>query len=156
MFCLCEFDHSLLIAILAVVATLLCVRYQIFTMINTQLSEKARECNQFLTNNQLSFEARKISGIVTSIITAQRLLDHHIKFKKYHILVLINRQSFIDQFYLQLHTTIHDWIKRNEFDKSSIIFENTDSDISVKINNEIRNTIARQYNDSREFLKDSN
>ena len=156
MFCICGFDFTLLIALMAAIATLLSVRFQIFTMINTQLSDKAKECNQYLMGNcQLSMEVHKISGIVSAIITAKQLLNHHLKNKQYHILVGINKQSFIEQFYLQLNTTIQGWIKSNEFDKFSLIFEKTESESSIRINNEIKNTIERQYNQSREFLIDS-
>lgn len=142
------------IAILAFIATILCVRYQIITLINTQLGDKARECNKNLDiNSQVPKEADKTSGIVSAILDAERLLDYQIKCKKYHILVLINKQSLIDQFYFQLHTSIRELLKIGRFVE---LKTNDSEDENIqKVNIEIKAKIQDQLKSCIRFLKTS-
>ncbi len=113
---------SISIACLALLATLLAVRYQIITIINSQMLEKAKECNSNLDENGKLDEANssKVSGVVSAIITARQLLDLQLRCKKYHILLFTKRQYFVDQFYLQLHTSIREWIDLERKDQKDI------------------------------------
>lgn len=97
---------SSVIALLAFITTYLCVRYQLLGLILNQLADKARECNSNLNQkNQVPEEANKASGLVTSIIKANSLLNYHLKHRRV-LLLFLNRQSCVDQFYLQLHTSV--------------------------------------------------
>lgn len=53
------------------------IKYQIISLIHSQLSEKAKETNGYLnSNNKMPNEPENISGIVSTIITAKQILDY--------------------------------------------------------------------------------
>ena len=133
---------ALTIASLALMVAISSIRYQIISMINMQLADKAKECNNYLDTNAMPPKsAHKVSGIVSSIITADELLDHHLKFKKYTVLIFLNKQSLLEQFYLQLHTSIREYLKKKSL---------TDGEINdLSLANQIRSQFAR----SKEILK---
>lgn len=89
------------------------IKYQIISLIHSQLSEKARETNAYLdSNSKLPKEPEKISCIVSTIITAKQILNY--QWEKYWFLNILTyrKQAFIDVFHLQLHVSI-----RNYFEK---------------------------------------
>jgi predicted ATPase with chaperone activity len=128
-----------IVAIVALLVAFIALRYQIITLILSQFTEKAKECNKYLNANlQLDNNIKSVSGVLSSIITAKQILDIHRK--KYLIwLLLIRKQTLIDVFHLQLHTSIRSWIGEMEY--SELSFSN-------KI-------IEQQLKDSKIFLKKS-
>ena len=103
---------AIIIAIIAMFFTYLSFRYQIISMIHSQLSEKAKEANSYL-NLKLEFptnERHKISLILASIITARQILKFQLKKYCYLNIGKTEIQSFIHIFHLQLNTEIRSFI----------------------------------------------
>ena len=151
--CFCNIDYALVVAVFALVATLFSIRYQIISLIQTQLADKARECNRYLdSNSQIPFQADRISGIVSSARTAKELLNYQLVFKRYHIIAFLNKQSLIDQFYLQLHTSIRQWIEKDTLPANEIKTTDSDDPNIQASNNQIKQTIASQFLRMKEFL----
>jgi len=117
---------SLIAIIIALFVGYLTTRYQIISLINSQLADKAKECNSNLDKNDLSGMPKsndKVSWIVSSIITAEEIINYQVSFKRSIFLLGYDIQELIDQFYLQLHTTIRLFLQREKFDVSDL--ENT-------------------------------
>jgi hypothetical protein len=132
---------ALIIGFLALIVAISSIRYQIITMINAQLADKAKECNSYLeANAMVPKSAHKVSGIVSAIITAEELLDEQLNFKKYTILILLNKQSILKQFYLQLHTSIRVYLKKKTL---------SDAEINDPV---LRDQIRAQFMRAKEIL----
>jgi hypothetical protein len=145
--CFCDIDYSLVTSIFALIVALLALyiptRYQIVSLINAQLSDKAKECNSNLDPNNLSYippQNDKVSGILSAIITAEELLNYKLYLKKSPYLIKLDVQSLIDQFYLQLHTTIRLFIQKEKLDTNDITHQN-----QLEI-------LQNQHKRSKEFL----
>jgi hypothetical protein len=151
--CFCNIDYGLIVAVFALVAALASIRYQIISLIQTQLADKARECNRYLDNNsQIPVQADKVSGIVSSARTAKELLHYQLVFKRYYILAFLNKQGLIDQFYLQLHTSIRQWIEKDSLPANEIETIHSDDPSIQAANNQIKQTIASQFLRMKDFL----
>jgi hypothetical protein len=148
--CFCEIDYNLLtsiiallVAVFALIVSYVAIRYQIISLINAQLGDKAKECNGNLSPLDLSKPPRtndKVSGLLSSIITAEELLNYQVYHKKNIFLWRLDLQSLIDQFYLQLHTTIRVFIE-----KANIEAGDLDSTNHLA-------AFQTQFNRSRSFL----
>lgn len=122
---------STLIALLGLLISLLSLylnnRFKLIEIINSKLSEMARECDV-----DVDFEVRKdidgksiqaslemleipqhISHTVSTIVSAKQLLKRTIKSNKLFFLE-IAEQACIDKFYFQLHTSVREFIMNAE------------------------------------------
>jgi type III secretory pathway component EscV len=111
-----------IIAVLALIVGFYAVRFQYIAIINTQLADRARMCNEQLTDTNKSYvpkENDKISGILSGIITAEEIMNSYLS-ERNPFLLNLNSQRIIDHFYLQLHTTIRIFIERKELFSSDI------------------------------------
>lgn len=147
-------DYSLLTSIIPIIVALIAViiamfvgfittRYQIISLLNTQLADKAKDCNSNLNHNDLSKMPKqndKVSWIVSSIITAEEIINYQLYYSKRFFLVGYNIQELIDEFYLQLHTTIRVFFQKERFDSS---------DLEDKSQFDV---IEKQYTRAKEFL----
>jgi len=151
--CFCDIDYNLLTSIIVLCIALItlfvsyrAIRYQIISLINVQLADKAKQCNSNLDPKDLSKPPKKndkVSGTVSSIITAEEIINYQACLKKSIFIRGFDLQSLIDQFYLQLHTTIRVFLQKGQ------IYEN---DIENIENKEQYDTIKNQYMRSIEFL----
>ena len=119
------------------------IRYQIISLINAQLADKAKECNSNLDLQDLSKPPKsndKVSGFLSAIITAEELLNYQAHHKKSLFLWKLDTIALIDQFYLQLHTTIREFMK-----KDTII------EADLKKNSQL-DVFKKQFERSKEFL----
>ncbi|WP_426669942.1 hypothetical protein ACPPVU_01610 [Mucilaginibacter sp. McL0603] len=152
MSCSNNIDYNLLSSILALVVAIIAlfvgyraIRYQIISLINAQLADKAKDCNTNLDSNNYGDAPKqldKISGILSSIITAEELLNYQVNLKKNIFILHLDVQSLIDQFYLQLHTTIRLFLQKEKLEISDI--DSSAENILV--------VLQVQYNKSQEFL----
>ncbi len=144
---------TLLVSFAAVCLAIYAARIQRISIILLQLSEKAKEANSYLDDySRISLKEYTISGIVSTLITARQLLRYNfyrIKNEKRNgrkfILMRLNEQYFIDQFYLQLHTTIREWINKDELNSSE----------KASLSEGNKNLILNQYRQVKDFFKDS-
>jgi len=130
---------AFIVALLAFIVTLTAIRHQIVTLILSQLREKAKESNEYLNEKlQIDNDLITVSGILSTIITAKQIMNIHKK--RYSVwLLFYGKQSLIDNFHLQLHTSIRVWIR-------TIIYSDFPfSDITIK----------KQLKESKLFLKKS-
>lgn len=99
----------IIISAIAACIALFGLRFQMFSLIKNQLAEKARECNKNIDPETQAIigKHQNISLVVSSIITGKLLID------KTFFIFPYEKQSLIDQFYLQLHTSIIEYIKAN-------------------------------------------
>lgn len=148
--CFCEIDYNLVTSIfsliVAIYAIIYAIRYQLISLLNAQLSDKAKECNNNLMADNMSkipTENDKISGIISSIITAEEILNYNVYKVRKNILWKINDQILIDQFYLQLHTTIREFLMKENIEIEDI--ENANH----------LTTFQAQFKRSKEFLSES-
>ena len=154
--CICSIDYGILIAVLALLVAIISIRYQIIALIQNQLADKARECNRFLdSNGQISKESANLSGIISSAITARQLLEYQLKSKRYSILLFLNRKALIDQFYLQLHTSIRELLKKESLQNEEIHTNDSEDPNIQAVNNAIKITIRSQFQSMRSFLINS-
>lgn len=148
--CSSDINYDLLLSIIALIAALIAlllsykaVHYQIISLLNAQLADKAKDCNSNLEPNDSSRIPKqndKVSGIVSSIITAEELINYQVCLKKSIFSRNLDLQSLIDQFYLQLHTTIRVFLQKGNLDKADI-----ENEEQYKI-------LQTQYNRAIEFL----
>jgi hypothetical protein len=105
------------VSLLATFIAYLAVRYQVLSLCQSQVSEKAKECNKNInpTTQGVIETPQNISHIVSTIITTEQLINRTIG-KRFYF--LITKASLIDQLYLQLHTSIIDYIIRNTITKT--------------------------------------
>jgi hypothetical protein len=131
---------ALVVAVIALIVGVYAIRYQIIALLSAQLADKAKESNEKLMPGGLSimppYEG-SISTILSSIITAEEILNYQVYKNKYSFLSL-NVQSLVDQFYLQLHTTIREFIAKDLSEVENLMF-----------NNQI---LKDQFNRAKEFL----
>ncbi len=81
-------------------------------LILNQLSEKSKECNESISQTQFQVIPNNLiqnTNILSAIITAIQLLDYNLN-RKWYLKLFISRESCLDQFYLQLHTSIRNYI----------------------------------------------
>ncbi len=162
--CFCEVDYDLatiivpiIIAIIALIVSYRATRYQIISLLNAQLADKAKDCNSNLDDNDLSnmpIKNDKVSWIVSSIITAEEIINYQIYYKTSFFMIGYDVQSLIDQFYLQLHTTIRVFLQKGHFDTKDL----ADNSQFEAINNQyIRSTeflsISINKDENKEFEK---
>ncbi|MFA6667665.1 MAG: hypothetical protein WCS51_04890 [Bacilli bacterium] len=134
---------AIFIALIALIVSYKATRYQIISLLNAQLADKAKDCNSNLNRNDLSkipTKNDKVSWIVSSIITAEEIINYQVDHKKSFFMIRYNIQSLIDQFYLQLHTTIRVFLQKGHFDPEDL------ADYTQF------GAIKNQYNRSTEFL----
>lgn len=154
--CFCNIDYGVLIAVLALIVAIISIRCQIISLIQIQLADKARECNKYLdSNSQIPKESANISGILSSAITARQLLDYQLKSKKYYILIFLNRETLIDQFYLQLHTSIREFLKKHQLQNDEIKTNDSNDPNIQAVNSAIKDTIKSQFQSMKSFLSNS-
>jgi len=104
---------AIIISIIATIIAYLAARFQILSLLQNQLADKAKECNTNLDpeTHMIIIKLQNISHVVSTIITTEYLIERVLKQGR---LLLIRKQSLIDQFYLQLHTSIIDYIRKNK------------------------------------------
>ncbi|MCK9484094.1 MAG: hypothetical protein M0R34_07000 [Candidatus Marinimicrobia bacterium] len=114
---------AIIIALIALIFSFRAIRFQIISLLNSQLAYKARDCNSNLDSNDLSkmpIKNDKVSWIVSSIITAEEIIFYQ-KFHKKNVFIRVSDiQSLIDHFYLQLHTTIRVFLKKEIFKEDEL------------------------------------
>ncbi|MCK4346705.1 MAG: hypothetical protein KAX05_15585 [Bacteroidales bacterium] len=146
-------NYELIVAIVAFAVGLISlivarksIRKQTTSLIQSQLSEKANQCNQYLNPMNLSNipnEIDKVSGILSSIITAEEILFLQTHFKKNRLNWKPKLEPIVDVFYLQLHTTIRVFFKNDNLENS-------------KLSEVMKNSILQtQFQRCKEFLNKS-
>jgi len=136
------------IAFLALVVAVLVgyhtIQLQIVAAIQSQLTNKAKEANKYIVEKDQRFpmETHNVSAIVSSILHAGYILD--LQFSTYKFfLIKRKKQQFIDLFYLELHTSVGEYIQRNQLE---LVLNDTT----------LASIIKEQLNDCHNFLKYSN
>lgn len=130
MICWIEENTGFIVASLAFMVALAAIRHQIITQILSQLYEKAKECNGYLNSElQIDNNLITVSGILSAIITAKQILKLHKR--RYLVWLLFYRKQFlVDNFHLQLHTSIRVWIREIQY--SDLLFENVEIEDQLK------------------------
>ena len=113
--CFCEIDYEKVTAWVAIFIALLSVylsiRFHLIAIIYTQINIKAAECNSYIDKQnpeKLPQNEGQLSGIVSSIITMNELLDIELECKSF---LLISKLKILRVFHLQLHTTMRSLLK---------------------------------------------
>jgi hypothetical protein len=103
---------AIFISFLAIVMAYFAVRYQVLSLCQSQISDKAKDCNKNIDNatQRIIETPQNISHVVSTIITTEQLIDRIIGKRVY---LFITKASLIEQLYLQLHTSIIEYIKKN-------------------------------------------
>ncbi|TGM58552.1 hypothetical protein [Leptospira adleri] len=104
-----------IIGLLALVIAFVSFVGQMMILVLNQLSEKAKDCNNAIAKSNfiiLPNDFLQVSNILSSIITAIQLMDYHFN-RRWYFKKFISRQQCLDQFYLQLHTSIQIFIGRD-------------------------------------------
>jgi hypothetical protein len=137
----CDTIFSFIAVIIAFSAVVFSVAGFQVQIILSQLAYKAEECNKYILSETQQIQVEdipKLSAIVSTIITANQILNIN-----YKIICIIfkSKQSCIDQFYLQLHTSIRELVNSNK-------------DLFQKYQNEktLNKIIKQQLIDSNKFL----
>ncbi len=142
---------AVIIAILALIVSFYAVRFQYIAIINSQLADCARRCNEQLTDSNKSYlpkENDKISGVLSGIITAEEILNTYL-YERNLFLLNLNSQRLIDHFYLQLHTTIRVFIEKEEFVASDLSNINLLNEFNMqlkRVNIFLSNSIIKNKN----------
>lgn len=98
---------SLLISLVSVIITYVAARFQVKQLLSSQLSERANTANRFIgRNNDMPKDHGELTALVAAIITAEEILYFNLYSKRKSVWFLISPQHLIDEFYLQLHTSI--------------------------------------------------
>lgn len=140
-----EFLATIIVAIMAAGIAFLSARFQAISLLQTQITEKAKECNSNIDpiTHEIILYPQNISNVVSAIITTEQLIDKVIKGASF---LFLSKQSLIDQFYLQLHTSIIEYIKKNEITPS---FEDNiikyHIELQLKYCNELFNKSIEKY-----------
>jgi len=106
---------TLIVASASVVIGLFCFKYQYVSLILSQSLAKANECNDWLPKDfyLVSFNDKTlISNILTSSIVAIQLIDFHLEEYKF-LRFFYDREKFIQQLFLMLHTSIRLFYKKD-------------------------------------------
>ena len=61
----------------------------------------------------------------------------------------------VDQFYLQLHTSIREWLKKPNLNNDEIVIDKSTDENIQKVNDQIKEGLKRQFTETRKFLKTS-
>jgi hypothetical protein len=133
---------ALIVAFLTFLLTFFSIRMQIISLILTLLSDKARECSNYIdSKTQIVLkDTASVSAILSTIIISKQLLYRN--YKSFFLFLLwIGRQSCIDQFYLQLHTSIRLFIR--------------DRQLPEGIDPNLKSVLERQIIDSNKILTKS-
>ncbi|MFA5879031.1 MAG: hypothetical protein WC860_02545 [Candidatus Margulisiibacteriota bacterium] len=138
----CSAVAAIFSVIVAIIAIYFSAKFNFYQIITAQFSEKAKNANGYLIGKAgfprtLADEANNdgfnpgptpktfmdfsgLSGVYSEIITAKQLFESNFEGKwfSFFLLLLIlkhkqNKQRFIDQFYLSLHTSIRCHIKNS-------------------------------------------
>lgn len=112
---------ALIVALIAFFVSYKATLFQKISLIDTQLSDKAKECNNNLDISDLSAFPKKedkVSGILSAIITGEEILALQVLPKTW--IFSINRQLRIDLLYLQLHTTIREFLKKDSLNNQDL------------------------------------
>lgn len=132
---------TILTIIIACVATWIAfinARFQIVMLILNQLSDKAKQTNEHLNKEKMKIHFNiksNVSGFISSIVTAEQLLNYNFK-EHWFLLLGAGKQGFIDQFYLQLHTSIRQYVGRDiESTKQSLDAFCPDQQLLQQFNN---------------------
>lgn len=93
------------------------LRLQVVSAIQEKLTNKAKECNKYISEGTQRFplETANVSAIVSIIISASHILTHQFSTYKF-LLICLNQQKFKDLFYLELHTSISEHVHRNQIE----------------------------------------
>jgi len=107
----------LIVSVIAVFISFINFRFQLISLVQKQLTDKANLCNENIDKEtqRILDTPHNISKIVSSIITAKFLVERLTE-KKVRMIFFpfgYGRQSLIDHFYLQLHSSIIDYIMKN-------------------------------------------
>lgn len=128
---------AILIALVALWQTRLSnkrtVKFHLESSLFQLIDIKATEVNEIFRNNNYIFDTKTSSNILSVLISFRQCLDLMINDK-----IIIDKQKFVDIFYLQLNTSIRIAIKDNSIFK----LENPtrdDSPIFIGQTNEIEN-----------------
>lgn len=119
---------SIIVAIVAVFIAMAALKHQMITLMLSQLHEKAKECNGYLSEELQvdNTNIKSVSGILSAIVTAEQIIALHYQHFSFW-LWFYGKQFLIDNFHLQLHTSIRVWISQTEyshFSFSNSIIEN--------------------------------
>ncbi|MBB6109801.1 hypothetical protein SAMN05421821_105219 [Mucilaginibacter lappiensis] len=150
---MCEtgFDFAPWIAIVISIIALLValyvgyytIRLQVISAIENKLTIKAKECNKYIIDDDQKFplQTHYASAIISSILYATHILD--LQFKTYNVFLWRSKkQGFKDIFYLELHTSISDYVHRNQLEL-------------IPDDPTLRPIINRQLQDAHDFLEES-
>lgn len=135
---------ALLIALISLFVSYMAMRYQIIGLLTSQIADKAKECNSYLEQQNLSLTPTKIdriSGILSAIITCEELINYEVYYKGSIFLCNLKVEYLVDKFYLQLHTTIRVFIAQNELTKAE------------HINKIQMETLEEQFKRAQTFMK---
>lgn len=132
---------ALIVSVIALFVGYINLRTSVVSMIENQLSNKAKECNKYIEEKTQAIkqETHYISAILTSIIFAATLLDLYYKSYRF-ILLRIGKKSCLDRFYLELHTSVIEFVKNN---------------LPNNLDPSLINTIKRQHEKCKLILHDS-
>jgi hypothetical protein len=114
------------VSLIAVAIAYFAARFQGLSLIQNQIANKAKECNENIDKNtqRILNMPQNISHIVSTIINTEKLIDRIIKRKG--TFFFFKKTSLIDQLYLQLHTSIIDYISQNtitpDFEEGQVKF----------------------------------
>jgi len=134
---------AVLISAVALFVGYYTLRLQVISTIEEKLTDKAKECNNHIVAVIQSFpvETHFVSAIVSSILYASHILD--LQYKTYKVFLLARKQqAFKDIFYLKLHTSISEYVHRNQLKL-------------VPDNLSLGPIIKRQLQDAHNFLEES-
>jgi len=106
---------SAIIAFVALFVGFISIRIQIVASIQNQILDKADECNKFIDpiTQAAPVNTRGVSAVVSNILFTEALVNLRFR-NNFFILWSIGKRACIDLFYLQLHTSIIDFIARND------------------------------------------
>jgi len=126
---------AVLISAVALFVGYYTLRLQVISTIEEKLTDKAKECNNHIVAVIQSFP------VETSILYASHILD--LQYKTYKVFLLARKQqAFKDIFYLKLHTSISEYVHRNQLKL-------------VPDNLSLGPIIKRQLQDAHNFLEES-
>lgn len=119
------------------------IRLQVISAIENKLTNKAKECNKYIisVDQRFPLETHSASAIISSILYASHILD--LQFNTYNVFLWKSKQQgFKDVFYLELHTSISEYVHRNQL-------ELVPDDLTL------RPIIKRQLQEAHDFLEKS-
>ncbi len=127
----------IIISAIALFVAFINVRFQMISLIQRQLADKAKDCNDNINSEtqQIIDTPQTKSKIVSSIVTANLLINRLTKSNCLFFPFGFGKQSLIDQFYLQLHTSIIEYIiAGNNRNSPDIVEGQIDYHIGLQLN----------------------